>query len=64
MKKYGASMNSTPFLSRMAAVPKDPQKTQELALKRAVQPKQAHKLVKPRKLKGSVNPIPPKTLRG
>ena len=54
MKKKAASMNSSKFLSRFAAVPKDPAKTQMMALKRSIQPKQVHDMVNPRKLKGSV----------
>lgn len=54
MKKQGAKMKSAPFLGRMAAVPKDPAKTQMKALKRAIQPKDPHKMTRPRKLKGSV----------
>ncbi len=51
------------FLSRYAAVPINPVETMKRSLKRAVQPKQAHKLVKPRKLKGSP-PRPSQSLRG
>ena len=54
MQKQGVSMKAPKFLSRFAAIPKDPAKTQMLALKRTLQPKQAHTMVKPRKLKGSV----------
>ena len=57
-------MGKAKFLSRFASLPKDPVKSQMAAIKRQLQPKPVHKLIKPRKLIGSISPIPPRTLRG
>jgi len=54
MNKSAKSISAATGLSNYAAIPQDPAKTQEMALKRAMKPKPAHKLTQPRKLRGSV----------
>ena len=54
MKKIAASIKAPKNLSTFAAIPKDPAKTQRMSFKRQLEPKDPHKLVQPKKLKGSV----------